>query len=159
MQIIVGHTNVVLDCLGSIAIARALFPGARALRSRLIHPVARNLYNLYADHLDLGSLDEIAGERLESIIVVDTRSLGRVTEFLPAADELPPIEVWDHHPADSSDIPGAVIHEAPVGANTTLLGMEGMRRGIRLCPVDATVALAGIYADTGNFTHENVSLA
>jgi tRNA nucleotidyltransferase (CCA-adding enzyme) len=159
MQIIVGHTNMDLDCLGSIAIARVLFPGARALRSRLIHPVARNLYNLYADHLDLGSVAELAGERVESIVVVDTRSMGRVKEFFPAADDLPPIEVWDHHPADSSDIPGAVVHEAPVGANTTLLGMEGMKRGIRLCAEDATIALAGIYADTGNFTHENVSLA
>jgi tRNA nucleotidyltransferase (CCA-adding enzyme) len=159
MQIIVGHTNMDLDCLGSIAIARALFPGARALRSRLIHPVARNLYNLYADHLDLGALDEVAGERVERIIVVDTRSLARVKEFLVAVEELPPIEVWDHHPSDSSDIPGAVIHEAPVGATTTLLGMEAMKRGIRLCPEDATIALAGIYADTGNFTHENVSLA
>ncbi len=159
MRIIVGHTNMDLDCLGSIAIARALFPDARALRSRLIHPVARNLYNLYADHLDLGSLDEVAGEHVDGIIVVDTRSLGRVKEFLSATEEFPPIEVWDHHPADSSDIPGAVIHEAPVGANTTLLGMEGMKRGIRLCPENATIALAGIYADTGNFTHENVSLA
>ncbi len=159
MQIIVGHTNMDLDCLGSIAIARVLFPGARALRSRLIHPVARNLYNLYADHLDLGSVAELAGERVESIVVVDTRSMGRVKEFFPAADDLPPIEVWDHHPAESSDIPGAVVHEAPVGANTTLLGMEGMKRGIRLCADDATIALAGIYADTGNFTHENVSLA
>jgi len=159
MRLIVGHTNMDLDCLGSIAIARVLFPGSRALRSRLIHPVARNLYHLYADHLDLGLAADVAGEPVESIIVVDTRSLGRVKEFLPDADQLPPIEVWDHHPADSSDIPGAIIHEAPVGANTTLLGMEGMKRGIHLCAEDATVALAGIYADTGNFTHENVSLA
>jgi len=159
MRLIVGHTNMDLDCLGSIAIARVLFPGSRALRSRMIHPVARNLYNLYAEHLDMGSPADVAGERVESIVVVDTRSLARVKEFLPAAGALPLIEVWDHHPADSSDIPGAVIHEAPVGANTTLLGMEGMRRGIRLCAEDATIALAGIYADTGNFTHENVSLA
>lgn len=159
MQIIVGHSNMDLDCLGSIAIARILFPGFRALRSRMIHPVARSLYNLYADHLDLASLAELGGEKVDGIVVVDTRSLGRVKEFLPTAPPMPPIEVWDHHPADSSDIPDAVIHEAPVGANTTLLGLEGMKRGIRLCAEDATIALTGIYADTGNFTHENVCLA
>jgi tRNA nucleotidyltransferase (CCA-adding enzyme) len=159
MQIIVGHSNMDLDCLGSIAIARILFPGFRALRSRLIHPVARSLYNLYADHLDLASVAELRGEKVDAVVVVDTRSLGRVKEFLPAAPPMPPIEVWDHHPADSSDIPDAVIHEAPVGANTTLLGLEGMKRGIQLCAEDATIALTGIYADTGNFTHENVSLA
>jgi tRNA nucleotidyltransferase (CCA-adding enzyme) len=46
-----------------------------------------------------------------------------------------------------------------VGANTTLLGLEAMKRGVALREEDATIALTGIYADTGNFTHENVSLA
>jgi tRNA nucleotidyltransferase (CCA-adding enzyme) len=160
MRIIVGHTNMDLDCLGSIALARLLFPGSRAVGSRLIHPVARNLFHLYADHFDFLSLEELAGETVEEMVVVDTRSRGRVKEFLQAITPLPGvIDVWDHHPADASDIPGAVVHEAPVGSNTTLLGMEVRRRGIRPGPEDATIALTGIYADTGNFTHENVTSA
>jgi tRNA nucleotidyltransferase (CCA-adding enzyme) len=159
MKVILGHTNMDLDCLGSIALARALFPDSRALRSRLIHPVARNLYNIYADHLDLAAVGELSGERVECATVVDTRSLERIREYLPVLDPLPPVEVWDHHPEDSSDIPGAVMHEGAVGANTTLLGLEAMRRGLALREEDATIALTGIYADTGNFTHENVSIA
>jgi tRNA nucleotidyltransferase (CCA-adding enzyme) len=160
MRIIVGHTNMDLDCLGSLALARRLYPGFRAVRSRLVHPVARNLYHLYADHLDLASLDEIAGEHAEEIVVVDTRSAGRIQEVTRTLGPLPlRVEVWDHHPADSSDIPGAVMHEAAAGANTTLLALEAMGRGIALCHEDATIALTGIYADTGNFTHENVSVA
>jgi tRNA nucleotidyltransferase (CCA-adding enzyme) len=158
MRIIVGHTNMDLDCLGSLVLGRLLFPGFRAVGSRLIHPVARNLFHLYADHLDFASLEDLAGETVEEIVVVDTRSRGRVKEFLQAITPLPAVvDVWDHHPADASDIPGAVIHEAPVGSNTTLLGMEARRRGIRPGPEDATIALTGIYADTGNFTHENVT--
>jgi tRNA nucleotidyltransferase (CCA-adding enzyme) len=148
-----------LDCLGSIALARILFPGSRAVRSRLIHPVARNLYNLYADHLDLAGLTELSGERVQGVTVVDTRSMERIREYLPVLDPFPPVEVWDHHPDDSSDIPGAEVHEGAVGANTTLLGLEAMKRGIALREEDATIALTGIYADTGNFTHENVSLS
>ena len=160
MRFIIGHTNMDLDCLGSIVLARLLFPGFRAVRSRLIHPVARNLFHLYADHLDFATVEELAAGTVEELVVVDTRSRGRVKEFLQAVTPLPAtIEVWDHHPADASDIPGAVVHEAPVGSNTTLLGMEAMRRGIRLGPEDATIALTGVYADTGNFTHENVGCA
>jgi tRNA nucleotidyltransferase (CCA-adding enzyme) len=158
MRFIIGHTNMDLDCLGSIVLARLLFPGFRAVRSRLIHPVARNLYHLYADHLDFATVEEMAAEAVEELVVVDTRSRGRVKEFLQAIKPLPPrIEVWDHHPSDASDIPGAALHEAPVGSNTALLGKEAMRRGVALGPEDATIALTGIYADTGNFTHENVS--
>ncbi len=156
MRIIVGHTNMDLDCLGSLALARVLYPGYRAVRSRLIHPVARTLYNLYADYLDMASVDELSGETVESIVVVDTRSRARIKEYLGAIDPLPPVEVWDHHPEDSSDIEGAVMREADVGANTTLLAGEAMRRGCALRPEDATIALTGIHADTGSFTHENV---
>jgi tRNA nucleotidyltransferase (CCA-adding enzyme) len=158
MRVIVGHTNMDLDCLGSLALARNLFPGHQAVRSRLIHPVARNLYNLYADHLDMASVEDLAQQDVEALTVVDTRSQSRIKEFLQVIDTLPAvIDVWDHHPADSSDIPGAVVHESAVGANTTLLGKEAMARGLKLRMEDATIALTGIYADTGNFTHENVS--
>ena len=149
-----------LDCLGSLTLARRLYPGSHGVRSRLIHPVARNLYHLYGEYLDLLSIEEIEKEQVEQLVVVDTRSLGRIKEYLGGIDPFPSqVEVYDHHPADSSDIPGAVIHEGNVGANTTLLGQEVMRRGINLTPEEATIALTGIYADTGSFTHENVALA
>jgi tRNA nucleotidyltransferase (CCA-adding enzyme) len=121
-----------------MALARRLFPGSRAVRSRLIHPVARNLYNLYGEYLDLATIEELDHEPVEQLVVVDTRSMGRIREYAKGMDPVPSqVDVFDHHPADSSDIPGAVIHEANVAANTTLLGVEAMRQGIRLSPEDA----------------------
>jgi tRNA nucleotidyltransferase (CCA-adding enzyme) len=158
MRLIIGHTNMDLDCLGSIVLARRLFPDHRAVASRLIHPVARSLYNLYRYNLDLMPKEELSGERVEGIVVVDTRSLNRVKEFFALIDPLPStIDVIDHHPEDASDIPGAAIRDGTAGANTTLLGLEAMRQNISLTPEEATIALTGIYADTGNFTHENVT--
>jgi tRNA nucleotidyltransferase (CCA-adding enzyme) len=158
MRIIVGHTNMDLDCLGSLVLARRLFPDHSAVASGRIHPVARNLYNMYKDRLDLALMQELDGRAVEALVIVDTRSYGRVKEYLQAMDPQPPrIDVYDHHPDDASDIPGAVIHEGKAGANTTLLGMQVMERGISLSPEEATIALTGIYADTGNFTHENVA--
>jgi tRNA nucleotidyltransferase (CCA-adding enzyme) len=52
--------------------------------------------------------------------------------------------------------PGARIHEGFYGSNTTGLGLELIQKGIFIEPEDATIALTGIYADTGNFTHANV---
>jgi tRNA nucleotidyltransferase (CCA-adding enzyme) len=160
MRIIVGHTNMDLDCLGSLVLARRLYPEYRAVASNLIHPVARNLFNFYRPQLDLASVDELAGEPVERIIVVDTRCYARVKEYLQAVSPLPAsIDVFDHHPDEASDIPGAVIHNAAAGANTTLLGLQAIEQSLALSPEEATIALTGIYADTGNFTHENVTEA
>jgi len=37
-----------------------------------------------------------------------------------------------------------------------MIGLELIKNRISISPKDATIALTGIYADTGNFTHDNV---
>ena len=160
MKIIIGHGSMDLDCIASMVLARYLFPDHRPVRSSLIHPVARNLYNLYRDRLDFAGPQELAGRGIERVVVVDTRSVDRIRDFLPYFDPASAeIVVFDHHGDDTSDIPGAVVREKTVGANATLLGLELLRRNITIAAEDATIALTGIYADTGNFTHENVGYA
>jgi tRNA nucleotidyltransferase (CCA-adding enzyme) len=157
MKIIVGHSNMDLDSIGSMVLARCLFPDHRLVASRQIHPVARHLDNLYRERLDCLPAAQLSGQRVERMVVVDTRQRRRIEEYLQPLGQLPDdILVFDHHTDDACDIPGAVVREKAVGANTTLLGMELLRRSVSLHPDDATMALTGIYADTGNFTHENV---
>jgi len=158
MNIIVGHSNMDLDCIGSIVLARYIFPDYKPVKSRLIHPVANNLHNMYQNHLSFLNAKDLEGENIERMVVVDTRTSGRIEEYVRYIknDDFI-VEVFDHHPADEKDIPNAVIHEKPYGANTTQLGMEIIKRDIRVSPEDATIALAGIFADTGNFTHLNVT--
>ena len=157
MTILIGHTNMDLDCFGSMVLGKYLYPGAVGVKSRLIHPVAKALYNLYKKQLNMISSKELKGQSVEKVIVFDTRSRSRIREYL---DMIPgfagTITVYDHHMNDSSDLEGAEIFSEPFGANTTLLALKLMERGTRLDPVDATIALTGIFADTGNFTHENV---
>jgi len=156
--VIVGHSNMDLDCFGSIALARHLFPGYTALQSRHVHPVARNLATMYRNHLQLVPTKDFKGRKVEHLVVLDTRSMDRVKEYLELFDGPPGrIDVYDHHPADSRDIPGATFHESTLGSNSTFLGTLLMERDLRITPDDATIALTGIYADTGNFTHGNVS--
>lgn len=158
LKLILGHSNMDLDSLGSIALARILYPDHRGVASSIVHPAARGVHMMYRDHLDLLPANGLEGAAPDSIVVVDTRSRDRVKEYLDRLASLPTsVTVYDHHPADGSDIPGAEVREGRVGANTTLLGTEVMRRGLAVCSQDATIALTGIYADTGNFTYESVT--
>ncbi len=158
MKIIVGHSNMDLDCIGSIVLAKYLFPDFQPVKSRLIHPVAENLHNMYQNHLAFLNAKDLDGQHVSKMIVVDTRTSGRIAEYLAhISNDDYEVEVFDHHPADEKDIPNAVIHEKPYGANTTQLGKEIIKQGIKISPEDATIALAGIFADTGNFTHLNVT--
>ncbi len=160
MKIIVGHGNMDLDCIGSIVLARYLFPDHVPVKSYLVHPVARKLMNLYEDRLGFATTADLKGKAIERAVVVDARSMDRVEEYFRGVERPEDIEfeVYDHHPPEGRDLPAAVVHERPFGANTTQLGLELMERGIFVEPEDATIALAGIYADTGNFTHGNVCL-
>ncbi|MEW5814175.1 MAG: CBS domain-containing protein [Spirochaetota bacterium] len=158
MQIIIGHSNMDLDCLGSMVLARYLYPDFKLLRSTHIHPAAKNLYNLYQNHLNLLNADDVKELTVEKIVVVDTRVYGRIKEYGEIVENFQGvIDVFDHHLAEPCDIERAAVHEKALGANTTLLGIELLRRNIPVVPEDATIALAGIYADTGNFTHDNVT--
>lgn len=157
-RVIVGHTNMDLDCFGSIALARYLYPDHVPLQSRHVHPVARTMVTMYRNHLRLVPSKEYRNRQVDHLVVVDTRSRDRVAEYFDLFDGTPErIDVFDHHPQDSRDIPGATFHESDLGSNTSFLGTLLMERGIRVSPDDATIALAGIYADTGNFSHGNVT--
>lgn len=158
MKIIVGHSNMDLDCIGSMVLAKYLFPEHVPVRSHLVNPVARKLMHLYERRLALATAAELKGKSLSHVVVVDTRNMDRIAEYLKQAGDYSGarFEVFDHHPQDDRDIPNALVHERPFGANTTQLGLELMRHGVFVEPEDATIALTGIYADTGNFTHANV---
>lgn len=159
MNIIIGHGNMDLDCIGSIVLARYLFPDHVPVKSYLVHPVARNLMNMYEDRLGFVTSADLKGQSIGHAVVVDTGQMGRIEEYLRGVQNPESIayEVFDHHPAELRDIRATVMHERLFGANTTQLGLELIRQGVFVEPPDATIALTAIYADTGNFTHPNVA--
>ena len=158
MKIIIGHTYMDLDCIGSIVLAKYLFPDHIPVISNLIHPAAKNLVNLYHYHLNFKTVDDLKNEKIERVVIVDTRSFSRVREFFDLIqNDTKEIVIYDHHSADSCDFEGAELHQGDFGSNTTMIGLELIKNRISISPKDATIALTGIYADTGNFTHDNVS--
>jgi len=157
MDIAFGHTNLDLDCLGSLILVKKLYPGCRLVRSGQIHPAARRLAGLYEREFNFLSPKDLAGQTVERVVIVDTCSAERVREYLGylrGAD--PAIHIYDHHAGEVCDILGAELHHGEAGANTSFLGRLAMDRGAVLSPDEATIALAGIYADTGKLLYENV---
>ena len=157
VKIIVGHTNMDLDCIGSIVLMKYLYPDHVPIMSRLINPAAKNLVNLYQYHLNFKPVDELKGQNVQQVIIVDTRSSSRVKEYFDLIEnEVKDIIIYDHHFADSCDFNEAQIYEGSFGSNTTMIGLELLKKNISISPKDATIALTGMYADTGNFTHDNI---
>jgi tRNA nucleotidyltransferase (CCA-adding enzyme) len=159
MKIIVGHSSMDLDCIGSIVLAKYLFPDHEPVKSHLMHPAAKNLVNMYDHRLRFFTTADLKNKPVEKIVIVDTSSKARIEEYLHHIENHDTIqyEIFDHHPPEAFDIQGALVHRSNDGANTTQLGMAIIKEGIFIEPEDATIALTGIYADTGNFAHDNVT--
>ncbi|WP_043922827.1 CBS domain-containing protein [Leadbettera azotonutricia] len=158
MNVAFGHTNTDLDCLGSLILIKKLFPDFRLVKSRLIHPAAQSLYYLYEGYFDFLNPKDLMDEQIDNIIIVDTCTADRVNEYFGnIRNSSPSIRIFDHHHAANCDILGASLEKGNFGANTSFLGKLAMKQGITLLPEEATIALTGIYADTGRLIYENVS--
>jgi tRNA nucleotidyltransferase (CCA-adding enzyme) len=158
VDIAFGHTNTDFDCLGSLILVKNLFPGFRLIKSNRVHPSAQNMCDYYEYFFDFISARDISEEKIDNIVVVDTRTAARVSEYFSCVkNSNPSIRVFDHHNTEICDIPGAVLKEGCFGANATLLGKMAMAEGITLGSEEATIALTAIYADTGRLIYENVT--
>jgi tRNA nucleotidyltransferase (CCA-adding enzyme) len=157
VNIAFGHSNMDFDCLGSLILVKKLFPGYQLVRSIRIAPAAHRLYTLYEKYFDCVYPKDISGSRIDNIIIVDTSSASRIKEFLACIKNSDPaIVIYDHHPAGNCDILGARLEGKNRGANTTCLAKLAMEKGLSLESEEATIALTGIYADTGSLIYENV---
>jgi tRNA nucleotidyltransferase (CCA-adding enzyme) len=158
VDIAFGHTNTDFDCLGSLILVKNLFPGYRLINSSRVHPSAQNMCDFYYEYFDFLKSGDISEEKIDNVIVVDTRTAARVSEYFASIkNSSPAIRVFDHHNTESCDIPGAVLEEGYFGANATMLGKMAMRKGVTLGSEEATIALTAIYADTGRLSYENVT--
>jgi nanoRNase/pAp phosphatase (c-di-AMP/oligoRNAs hydrolase) len=80
-KIMIGHSNMDLDCFGSMVMARYLFPEHRLVRSGRIHPVAKNLYTIYREQLNMIAPKDLKQMNVDEILVLDTRQYDRVKEY------------------------------------------------------------------------------
>ena len=158
MNIIIGHSNTDLDCLASMIAAQKLYPGYDIVMSGLLNPLAGNVVSFYITKLSFKGPADLKDQQIDNVVVVDTRSSMRVKEFFANISRVNGrITIFDHHPTDGCDIPGAELNYVKNGANTSTMVLKLMEKGIRLDSDEATIALTGIYADTQSFTTDSVT--
>ncbi|MCL2006631.1 MAG: CBS domain-containing protein [Treponema sp.] len=158
MNIAISHTNMDFDCLGSLILIKKLFPDYQLVRSSRILPAAQIMYDFYEGYFNFLSLKDISTEKIENIIIVDTCMSSRVSEYFShIKNSNPSIHIFDHHPIENCDIPGAEVEGGRFGATTTILGRMAIKKKLKLSPEEATIALAAIYADTGRLLYDNVT--
>ena len=159
MEIITSHIHTDMDALASMIAAKKLYPDAVMVFPGTLSCSVEEFMALHKDKFDIKSPKNIEIENVERVILVDTRTPGRLAG-LSSILEQPGLEIhiYDHHPRQPGDVLGDLEIVEPVGATTTLLVERIKRNNISISPLEATVLAMGVYHDTGSlvFPHTTV---
>ncbi|KHG65133.1 polya polymerase [Thermus sp. 2.9] len=151
MRVVVAHENLDFDALGSMVLAGKLFPGSLlALVGGLEGPL-KDLAPLLEDRLDLVPAAEISLDKVSEVVLVDNARPERIGPFKALVGKVPFL-VFDHHPKAPGDVPAVGGRVQAVGATVSLLLPLLLERGLSLTPLEATLAYAGVWEDTGGFS-------
>ncbi len=151
MRVVAAHENLDFDALGSMVLMGRLYPGSLlALIGGLEGPL-KALLPLLEDRLDLVPVGEIPLDQVQEVILVDNARPERIGPLRALVGRVP-FQVYDHHPPSPGDIPAVGGQVAPVGATVSLLVPLIQERNIALTPLEASLAYAGIWEDTGGFS-------
>ncbi len=153
MEIIVSHNNTDLDGLAAMIAAKKIYPDAELVNPEILHRNVREFMALHKDTFTFTQARDIPCREVTRLILVDTRSPGRIGE-VRAVLQNPQLEihVFDHHPRAADDIRGTYEVIEQVGAATTLLVELIRKQDLPVSSFEATVLALGIYEDTGSLT-------
>jgi tRNA nucleotidyltransferase (CCA-adding enzyme) len=155
MQVITTHLNADFDGLASMIAAQKLYPDAVMVFPGSQEKNVRRFINETLQYrYTFEKLKHIDLDRVDTLIVVDTRQKTRIGDFAKCLDN-PGISLhlYDHHPDNSDAMKGEVEHIAQVGATTTILCQILQKKNIPVSQEEATILGLGIYEDTGSLTH------
>lgn len=151
VRVVAAHENLDFDALGAMVLAGRLFPGSLlALVGGLEGPL-KEIAPLLEDRLDLVPASEIPLDRVSEVVLVDNARPERIGPLKALVGRVPFL-VYDHHPRTPGDVPAVGGRVEPVGATVSLLVPLLWERGLALTPLEATLAYAGLWEDTGGFS-------
>jgi len=158
VEIITTHVNTDLDALAAMVAARILYPGAVMVFPGNISRSVEVFMALHKDALDVKRAKDINPDLVELVVLVDTKSPGRLAN-LAVILEKPDVEIhiYDHHPRVAGDVFGKVEVVEMVGAATTLLVEKIRERELKITPLEATILSLGIYQDTGSLVYSGTT--
>lgn len=153
MHLILTHDQADFDAVGSLLGAALTHDGAVPVLPPRLNRNARAFLNLYGTELPFTEQQDLSGEPVESILLVDTQSLVTVKGMRRSTR----IRVIDHHlqRVDSSSEWQFSLDKT--GACTTLFAEHLQDHSRSLNPIEATLLLLGIYEDTGSLTYTSTT--
>lgn len=160
MDAIVTHINMDFDSLAAMVAAKKLHPKARIVLSGSASGNVRRFLTLYGEMIDYLDLTQVEGEKIDQVILVDTRikdRLGQAASLIERAKGN--LVIYDHHPKSDDDIDfGAeIISEA--GSTTTMLVLLISQKEISISTFEASLFSLGIHEDTGSLTYPTTTSA
>ncbi|MDU0458154.1 MAG: CBS domain-containing protein [Geobacteraceae bacterium] len=151
MDVITTHINADFDCLGAMAAAARLYPGALISFPGSQEKGVRDFIERHPEYLPpFARAREINLDAIGRLIIVDCQHASRIGRFAGILGR-PGLEVhvYDHHPVTPESIqPGGGVVSGCGSASTLLTGLL-MERDITLTPEEATLIMLGIHEDTG----------
>jgi tRNA nucleotidyltransferase (CCA-adding enzyme) len=153
MEVILTHENADFDALASLLAASKLFPEAIPVLPHTLNRNLRDFLTLYRSSLPFRRADELPRRPVELAIFVDAQQVQAVRGMTHETR----VRIIDHHPCERPLPPNYHYWGEPVGATTTLLLEQIIKRGIPLQPIEATLLFLGIYEDTGSLTYINTT--
>jgi tRNA nucleotidyltransferase (CCA-adding enzyme) len=145
MQVVTSHENTDFDGLASMLAAVKLYPRAVAVLPQRLNSNVRDFLALYRDALPFQRREDLPGEDIETLIIVDTQGVPSLKGTSPETE----IRFIDHHPLERELKPRMSFHSGDTGSTTTLLVREICDAALAVSPEEATLLLLGIYEDTG----------
>jgi tRNA nucleotidyltransferase (CCA-adding enzyme) len=145
-----------LDALAAVVAVKKLYPEAVVV---LPDAKGEDVVRLLDDNPDL--VDFVSESTfdlgIERLVVVDADSVDRLPDSVrKKLSKDVEIVVYDHHSLHFTP-PTAKVHFKNAGSTTAILTLILKGKGIVPSPLEASVMLTGIYADTGSFRFPSTS--
>lgn len=153
MQLILTHDQADFDAIGSQLGAALINEGAVPVLPPRLNRNACAFLNLYGVELPFIEQQDLTGETVDSIILVDTQSLVTVKGM----HRNTPVRVIDHHNQKPDASSSWKFSMDKVGACTTLFTEHLRDNNGTVNQTQATLLLLGIYEDTGSLTYASTT--
>jgi tRNA nucleotidyltransferase (CCA-adding enzyme) len=159
MDVITTHQHADFDGMASMIAAKKLYPKAVMAFSGSQEKNIRDFFVQSAAYLyDFQRIKNIALDKINRLIIVDTRQASRIGKFAECLNN-PDLEIhlFDHHPDAPGDLKGSYEVIRPVGSTATIFSQIFEEKNIAITKDDATLLGMAIYEDTGAFTFDTTT--
>ena len=156
--VITTHKNMDLDALGAVIAAKKLHPDAVVVLPDTKGSDVVKLLSENPELIDFIEESNYSPEDVDKVIIVDTDNAERIPDNIKKLIKEKEVKtiIYDHH-SPETNLENVEIHYKAVGSTTSIMTLLLKGKKLIPSPIEASVMLTGIYADTGTFRFPSTS--